>query len=394
MLTIDTTLKSLELKLAGAVATTELPFVCAYVDINQTSFAQTASSATDGTSTGGTAVTLAAAPGATTTRKLNYLSVVNVDTAAVVLTIQVNNNGTKRISQTFTLAVGDQVSFTDAGGWAVHDLNGNRKTMIGGILPAANFPALTGDVHTASGSLTTVIQPAVVTNAMLAGSIAASKFIGTDIATVGTITSGVWNAGAVTSSGKVVVSQSVAGFSVSITNTNGVTDSNGLLIQAGTTVNEYSLKVAQQSGTPLLFDVRGNGNTSIAGLLTVSGSAGPIILPNITATTGTALILDGGNAIRTLTSSRRFKTNIRPWRGNPRGLLALVPVMSDYKGGAKGVLSVLAEDVVRKAKLKELINFDQKHRPFSLRDQSFTAAIIALLKLQDIRIRSLERKAA
>jgi hypothetical protein len=34
-----------------------------------------------------------------------------------------------------------------------------------------------------------------VTNAMLAGSIAASKLVGTDITTVGTITSGTWNGG-------------------------------------------------------------------------------------------------------------------------------------------------------------------------------------------------------
>ena len=39
---------------------------------------------------------------------------------------------------------------------------------------------------------------------MLAGSVAASKLVGTDIATVGTITAGVWNAGAVTSSGALI----------------------------------------------------------------------------------------------------------------------------------------------------------------------------------------------
>ncbi len=49
---------------------------------------------------------------------------------------------------------------------------------------------LTGDV-TSVGNATT-IGAGKVTNAMLAGSIAASKLVGTDIATVGTITAGTW----------------------------------------------------------------------------------------------------------------------------------------------------------------------------------------------------------
>lgn len=48
------------------------------------------------------------------------------------------------------------------------------------------FPDVTGNAITSGDTGT-------VTNAMLAGSIAASKLVGTDIATVGTITSGIWN---------------------------------------------------------------------------------------------------------------------------------------------------------------------------------------------------------
>ncbi len=42
------------------------------------------------------------------------------------------------------------------------------------------------------------ISAGAITNAMLAGSIAASKFVGTDIATVGTITVGIWHASVIT----------------------------------------------------------------------------------------------------------------------------------------------------------------------------------------------------
>jgi hypothetical protein len=53
---------------------------------------------------------------------------------------------------------------------------------------------LSGNV-TGSGTttITTTIAASAVTNAMLAGSIASSKLVGGDIATVGTITSGTWN---------------------------------------------------------------------------------------------------------------------------------------------------------------------------------------------------------
>jgi hypothetical protein len=52
---------------------------------------------------------------------------------------------------------------------------------------------LTGDVTgSGTGSFAATIGPAKVTNGMLAGSIAATKLVGTDIATVGTITSGTW----------------------------------------------------------------------------------------------------------------------------------------------------------------------------------------------------------
>jgi hypothetical protein len=63
----------------------------------------------------------------------------------------------------------------------------------GGTLQSAG--ALSGDVT--SAGLATTIGAGKVTDAMLAGSIAASKLVGTDITTVGTITSGTWNGGTI-----------------------------------------------------------------------------------------------------------------------------------------------------------------------------------------------------
>lgn len=54
---------------------------------------------------------------------------------------------------------------------------------------------LTGDVTgSGTGSFSTTIGAGKVTNSMLAGSIPASKLVGTDVATVGTLTAGTWHA--------------------------------------------------------------------------------------------------------------------------------------------------------------------------------------------------------
>jgi hypothetical protein len=65
-------------------------------------------------------------------------------------------------------------------------------TVSGGILqnPAG---ALTGDVTTSGAGLVTSIGAGKVTNEMLAGSIGANKLVGTDITTLGTVTSGTWS---------------------------------------------------------------------------------------------------------------------------------------------------------------------------------------------------------
>jgi len=73
----------------------------------------------------------------------------------------------------------DQLYINDVGD------DSDKKVTVQGILDA-----MTGDVTSSSGALT--IGALKVTNGMLAGSIAAAKLIATDIVTVGTIGTGVW----------------------------------------------------------------------------------------------------------------------------------------------------------------------------------------------------------
>jgi len=71
---------------------------------------------------------------------------------------------------------------------------------------------LTGDVTgTGTGSFAATIGALKVTNAMLAGSIAASKLVGTDIATLGTVTAGTLSTGSVIGGVTVTVGSDATG---------------------------------------------------------------------------------------------------------------------------------------------------------------------------------------
>ncbi len=111
MILLDATDKLLEISLAGAHATTAPVFSSSYVDINQTTSAVSAMSSLDGVANGATSVTVVGVPGATTTRKVEFLSVSNVDTAAVVLTVNLDHGGTDRIIWKGTLDVGDTLYY-------------------------------------------------------------------------------------------------------------------------------------------------------------------------------------------------------------------------------------------------------------------------------------------
>ncbi len=69
----------------------------------------------------------------------------------------------------------------------------NTHILVGNGSNIATDVAMSGNV-TISNTGATTIGAGVVTNSMLAGSIAASKLVGSDIATVGTVTTGTWNA--------------------------------------------------------------------------------------------------------------------------------------------------------------------------------------------------------
>jgi hypothetical protein len=107
---LDSTLKSLEVKLAGAITTNQLTWTVHYVDLD-VSFAISAVSEGDGATNNTTAVTLIAAPASNHVRQVKYVSVYNADTVAATVTIQINNNGTARVLAKPTLQPGETLQY-------------------------------------------------------------------------------------------------------------------------------------------------------------------------------------------------------------------------------------------------------------------------------------------
>ena len=150
-------------------------------------------------------------------------------------------------------------------------------------------------VPAVTGTLITSADAGTVTNAMLAGSIAASKLVETDIATVGTITAGVWNGTAIanaylannavtvgsTSIALGATAATISGMTVSggsLTGTtalpNGLINTNGNLVLGGTNFvtvigsNAYQIQTISTTArgvASVRFQNAANGNITVFG---------------------------------------------------------------------------------------------------------------------------------
>lgn len=113
MINLDSTLKSLEIDLVGAITTNQLPYTLSYVDLLTSDQSVSAVATNDGATNSMTTVSVLAAPSAGHTRVLKFLSVQNADTVAATLIFQLNDNGTVRTIAKVTLDVGDNFIYED-----------------------------------------------------------------------------------------------------------------------------------------------------------------------------------------------------------------------------------------------------------------------------------------
>lgn len=139
MIILDAINRSLEIKLAGAISTNNLPVVVSYVDVTTLTYGPLS---TPTVTNGVAAVTIAAAPAASTQRQIKYISVTNTDTATATVIIQYNDNGTIRQIIKVTLGLLDTLFYTDGEGWRVMDSAGKIKVTVSGT--GAQWGDITG----------------------------------------------------------------------------------------------------------------------------------------------------------------------------------------------------------------------------------------------------------
>jgi hypothetical protein len=112
---LDTTSKSLQLVLSAAIATNQLPIVASWADITSSTFTP---GSTDLLSNNTTAVTVVAAPGASTQRQIKSVSIYNADTAAATVTVSLDDSSTLRTLVTIELQSGETLQFAE-NSWSV-----------------------------------------------------------------------------------------------------------------------------------------------------------------------------------------------------------------------------------------------------------------------------------
>lgn len=124
MIILNATNRSLQVTLAGAVTTNQLPIVASYIDNTTTAYTPASNNtATNNT----TAVTAVAAPAASTQRQVKLLTVCNADTAAATVIVQYNDSSTLRVMFRATLQPGDMLVYTDGEGFRTLDASGQVK---------------------------------------------------------------------------------------------------------------------------------------------------------------------------------------------------------------------------------------------------------------------------
>jgi len=250
-----------------------------------------------------------------------------------------------------------------------------------------------------------IATDAILARHILAGSITAPKISVTDLsaisANIGWITAGTIN---------------------------GVTI-NGTTINGGTVTGGSGTIVLDATG----LHFNGNGGNSVIDLngcrLEKTGSSASVYLPNCSLITEQNLSATAGvntpslnvtqhiyfpgmpqgsaspvyhnvsdNQLYRMSSSRRYKENIRPWTpSDPYAVLTLRPVLFDYIGSTAATASVqrdllgfIAEDVAPIA--PEAVVRDQNDQPDAIRDHALTVYLLAALRAMNERLSALEKQ--
>ncbi|MDD5688486.1 MAG: hypothetical protein PHE88_11725 [Elusimicrobia bacterium] len=121
---LDTTTRKLQVALNTTLTTANMPVVVDWIDNTSTTFYP---GVTPSNTNGTTLVDILAAPAASTQRKVNGITIHNLDTAVKTVLVYLNDNGTSYQLVDAILQVSDTLGYTDSKGWYVMDSSGAIK---------------------------------------------------------------------------------------------------------------------------------------------------------------------------------------------------------------------------------------------------------------------------
>lgn len=164
MIRLDATTKKLQAVLAGAVTANQLACAVFYSDHS--------ASAYDGGSqmtltSDTTQVDICAAPGASTVRDIDFVSIRNRDTATATVTVMIDISTVDTELVKVILAVGDTLQYIHGHGWSVIETAGSLKSSGGGGGDALTTDPLSQFAATTSAQLAGVISDETGTGALV-----------------------------------------------------------------------------------------------------------------------------------------------------------------------------------------------------------------------------------
>ena len=381
MIVLDSTVKTLEIVLGGAVSTNQLPFVAVYVDVTTTAYTPIES---DGASNNTTAVTMVAAPAASTQRQIKFLSVQNEDTANATVILQYNDNGTIRRICKFTLSPDDTLLYTDGEGMRVLDSTGSLKqSSSGSPVSSISIASANGFAGSSSGGTAPVLTLTTSVTGILKGNGTAISAASASDITGQLLTGYVSGAGVLAATDTILQGfnklngniaalvtgvSSVSGTASRITSTGGATpviDISASYVGQSSITTLGTIGTGTWQGTVIGKTYGGTGvniATTALTLGTASSAAGSIVLQN--ATNANTLTINSGvtSASYSLTLPTAQGGANTYLKNDGAGVLSWGAVSSGLTIGGTGITSgadyrVLFQDATASDFVTQIANF-------------------------------------
>lgn len=156
MIVLTETTDNLQVVLGGSVTTNQLLCMSSWRDITTTAYTpgRTVTNTNDTTD-----VNIVTAPGSSTQRVIDYLSIYNADTVSATVTVKFDANGTEYTIWSGTLATGERLEYVDGAGFVVMAVNGipkSQSTLAAYVANNLNVVVLSSDVTNNNGVANTI----------------------------------------------------------------------------------------------------------------------------------------------------------------------------------------------------------------------------------------------